>query len=57
MPTERQIKLVDKINSILHTEFPQSSDEYTEGTFEKFIKEHLKQISDNSDIFYIVNED
>ena len=42
-PTEKQIKFVEKMTSVLGIDFPQSSAEFTKQTYREFIKEHYDE--------------
>lgn len=51
-PTEKQIKFVEKINSVLGTNFPISSKEFTKHIFSQWISSHINEYNEiisNSD--------
>jgi hypothetical protein len=48
-PTEKQIAFVDIITRDLGIDFPQSSREFTKGTYRMFIKEHYNEWKDYFD--------
>lgn len=53
-PTEKQIKFVEAITTMLGIDFPQSSNEFTKQTYREFIKKHyddFMQIVDDAEDF------
>jgi hypothetical protein len=53
-PTEKQIKFVEAITTMLGIDFPQSSNEFTKQTYREFIKKHyddFMQIIDDAEDF------
>ena len=45
-PTEKQIKFVEKINSVLGTNFPISSKEFTKYIFSQWISSHIDEYNE-----------
>ena len=45
-PTEKQIKFVEKINSVLGTNFPISSKEFTKYIFSQWILSHINEYNE-----------
>lgn len=48
-PTEKQIKFVELITTVLGIDFPQSSKEFTKQIYCKFIKEHYDELKNNTE--------
>lgn len=42
-PSEKQIELVNDITNTLNIDFPQSSMDFTEQTYRKFINDHIEK--------------